>query len=520
MRVSIRVITLSVSLLVGLCGVNLGSAQVPSVYQDLYTQLSGDIKDFQAAITNQWDGSKYAVVFSGQLTAANANNGPSLLQSLTLIQTQIQQLKTLGVKAISVEMSFPMLYQPFFDSIGHPEYQAQFITLYSNVVSAIRMQGLQVIVESQSLIPNGLQSVWGTGVQDFYASLPNFASYIAARSNTVGVVARTMQPDFFVLQEEPDTEANQSGQSQAGTAAGSTMMLSGSLAAARSANVPGMKVGAGFGSWLQAFQLFANSFTQQHCGEIVNGQPQPCLNQPLDFLDLHLYPITEQTLNCAPPPNPAPCTASNFWQNALNILTTANATGMPMTVSQTWLRKVRDSEWPKGVSGDVQEAREAYSFWAPLDASFLQTVYDLANYAHMLFVVPFNTQNDYAYLTWDATTALQGEGGTNAPAQIFREVQTLALANAPAGIYTDTGVGYNELILQRPRFTGLQFEANGSFQLTLSGSPNVNYVISATLELNHGWTNVATLSSSNGIINYDDPPPISASKYYRAMIAP
>ncbi|HYL73205.1 MAG TPA: hypothetical protein VEU96_03315 [Bryobacteraceae bacterium] len=435
------------------------TATVPSVYQDLYTQLNGDVTDFQGKVTQLWNGSRYPVKFSGQLTSANSNNGPGLLQpsSFTLTQTEIAYLKSLGVKAISVEVSFPMLYQPFFDSIGQSQYQSQFAAFYANVAAAIRAQGLQVIVESQSMIPTGLQSVWGSGLQKFYSGVTAFQDYENARALTAGTVASTMRPDYFVLQEEPDTEAHQSGQAEAGTVAGSTTMLNGSVAAARNAGVPGMQVGAGFGSWLQSFQLFANSFTQQQCGQTVRGPggpvSQPCVSASLDFLDLHLYPITEHTTYCTPPPSPQPCASPNFLANALAIVSTANAGKKPIAISQTWLRKTSDSEWLQ-ISGDIDEAREAYSFWAPLDAAFLQAVYSLANYAHMPFVVPFNTQNFAAYLTWSgggtctipACTAIQGEGGGNTPAQVFSAVQSAALNAIQTSAYSSVGNSYRNLI--------------------------------------------------------------------------
>ena len=436
------------------------SAQVPSVYQDLYSQLSGDVADFQGAISGSWNGSKFPVVFAAQLTDANCNNGPGLLQpaSFTLIQNEILLLKAIGVKAVSVEVSFPMLDADFFNSIGQPGYQSQFTAFYANVAAAIRAQGLQVIVESQSMIPTGLQSTWGSGLQNYYASLTTFQAYQDARARTAGLVAQTMRPDYFVLQEEPDTESVQSTQSSAGTVTGSTAMLDASLTAARQANIAGMKIGAGLGSWLQQYQLFANSFTRQHCGQIVGGQTQPCISQPLDFIDLHLFPINEHTVDCTAPPAPKPCTAPNFWQNAMNILGTANAAGVPMTISQTWLRKVRDGEWLQ-INGDIQEAREAYSFWAPLDLAFLQTVYDFANFGRMLFVVPFNTQNFSAYIGWTggnstcsvtaapSCTALQGEGGGNTPAQVFGAVQSAGIANVSAASYSSVGIGYHDMIV-------------------------------------------------------------------------
>lgn len=418
----------------------------PAAYADLYAQLSGDLGDFKNAVDGSWSGGEVPVDYAGQLTAANCNIGPALLSSLSAVDSQLDYLKALGVRAVSVEVSFPMLDASFLGSS-----QSEWVTFYANVAAAVRARGLKLIVESQSMIPTGLESTaWGPQLQSFYASL-NFNDYVAARASTAAVVATTMQPDYFVLQEEPDTEAQQSGQLELETVAGSTTMLNATHAAVTGL-VPNMKVGAGFGTWLAQYQLFANSFTQTAC-----GANQPCVSTPLDFLDMHLFPINEHAIDCAPGV-PCPAGSSNFWQNAMQIVATANAAHMHMTISQAWLRKVRDNEWlTLSGGGDIEEAREAYSFWAPLDEQFLQVLHDLANSQGMYFVAPFNTQNFAAYLTWSASTGIQGDCGngpspcgTQTPAQVFASVQTAALAAQQQGTYTSTGSYWRNLLLSSP----------------------------------------------------------------------
>ena len=416
----------------------------PPLYADLYTQLSGDLDDFGAAINAASTGPKKATSFAAQLTTANSNNGPTLLNaaSFTQIQQEIGYLKSLGVQAVSVEVSFPMLNSTFLGSSYN-----QWVVFYGNVAAAVHAAGLKLIVESQSLIPSGLQSTaWAPQLQAFYPTM-NFTQYVAARASTAAAVATTMKPDYFVLQEEPDTEANQSGQPSAGTVSGSTQMLSASQAAVAGL-VPGMKVGAGFGSWIAAYQDFANSFTRTGC-----GSGKPCLTAPLDFLDLHLFPIIENAINCAPGV-PCPAGVTNYWRNAMNIVATANAAGLRMTISQAWLRKVRDSEWNVlAGGGDIEEAREAFDFWAPLDQRFLGALHDLATYQGMYWIAPFNTQNFFAYLTWSTANSIVGDCGTGpspcgtlTPAQIFANVQSARRTAEAAGTYSSTGQYWHDLI--------------------------------------------------------------------------
>lgn len=432
---------------------------IPAAYSDLFDQLTGDLSDFQTAVDAGWNGSTYPVAFAGQLTSANSNNGPGLLDpsGMQSIQQELQVLKAVGVQAVSVEVSFPMLYEPFLGSS-----YSQWVAFYDNVAAAVRAYGFKLIVESQSMMPSGLDSTsWGPQLQAFYPTL-SFSQYVAARASTAAAVASAMRPDYFVLQEEPDTESHQSGQVNLQTVAGSTTMLSATVAAV-AGSVPGMKIGAGFGSWLPTYQSFANSFTRTGC-----GAGQPCVSSPLDFLDMHLFPVIEHAIDCAPGV-PCPPGVANFWQNAMSVVATAKTAGMHMTISQTWLRKVRDSEWlilyegagaekapvPASSSGgDIQEAREAYGFWAPLDQELLKILHDLANYQGMYFVAPFNTQNYSAYIQWSTSTAISGDCGsgpspcgTLTPSQVFAEVQAAAKSAIPLAQYSSTGQYWHDLIV-------------------------------------------------------------------------
>jgi len=396
---------------------------VPVVFQDLYNTLNGDLGDFNSAVNGVWDGSKHPVLYTGELSNANSNNGPQLIGSnaLPAVQDDLIMLKALGVQAVAVEVSFPMLYEPFFSS--RTQYQ-QYVSFYAQVAAAVRAQGLKLVVESQSMMPGGLGSGFGSQVAAFYPTL-NWTEYQAARAQAAQAVAQTMRPDYFVLQEEPDTEAAQTGQTNVDTVSGATSMLSQVAASVLQAGVSGMKIGAGVGTWLAAYPGFINSYTDQKC-----SASQPCVTVPMDFIDMHIFPINE----FGPPTN------NNCWQNALNIVSMAAAAGKPVTLSQTWLRKVRNSEW--GVlSGDIQESREVYSFWEPQDAAFLQTIVNLANYAKMTFLNPFNTQNMSAYLTYSLSLS------NLLPSQIFSQELSAAALALQQGSYSPTGVSYYRSIV-------------------------------------------------------------------------
>ena len=97
-------------------------------------------------------------------------------------------------------------------------------------------------MENDTLLTGDVQAGWD--VAPFYATL-DWTQYQQARAQTALTIAQTMQPDYIVVLEEPTTEANNSGQTDANTPAGSYSLLSQILASVRQSGVPGMLVGAG-----------------------------------------------------------------------------------------------------------------------------------------------------------------------------------------------------------------------------------------------------------------------------------
>jgi chitodextrinase len=386
-----------------------GSAQtllpipIPSLFQDVFTSLNNDLYSFNNTLKTKWNGSKYPFLSTGTLTYADANSGPELVTSgyLPGVQNQLQGLKAMGVKAIMVEVGFPMLYRPFFSS--QTQYQ-QFVDFYAQVAASVRAAGLKLIVENEFLLSNDPQDGWGTGA--FYATL-NWTQYQQARAQTAQVVAQTMHPDYMVVLQEPDTEASMTGHPEANTVSGATAMLTQILSAVQQVNATGIKVGAGVGSWHAQYLQFTQSF----------------VTLPLDFIDMHIFPVN-----------------NNFLSNALTIASTAAAAGKPVSIAQAWIWTVRDSEL--GVlTADQVRARNVFSFWAPVDAYFIQTLENLANYTQMAFMNPFNSQLFWAYLTYDSSF------DSLPPAQVVSQNAQQAAQNAAIASYTSTGVGYYHSIV-------------------------------------------------------------------------
>jgi chitodextrinase len=378
----------------------------PASFQALYTSLDNYLVNFNATINSQWNGTTYPVLFTANLADANANAGPQMINSASVagIQAQLQELKAMGVKGVTVEVGFPMLYEPFFSS--QSQYQ-QFVAFYQSLAASVRALGLKLIVENEVLLNDPVTDGWN--VAPFYASL-NWTQYQAARAQTAVTIAQTMHPDYMVVVEEPDTEATMTGQTEAGTVAGATSNLSGILSALQAAGVSGVQLGAGVGTWLAGYQQFIQNF----------------LALPVNFIDMHVLTVNY-----------------NYLPNALSIANLAAAAGKPVTITQSWLHKEGDSEF-NVLSNDQILARNPFSFWAPLDAYFIQTMQNLAYCTHMAYMDVFESPYLFAYLPYDPSTE------NLSPSDIISQETQQASQNMLAASFTSTATSYYTSILPAP----------------------------------------------------------------------
>jgi fibronectin type 3 domain-containing protein len=395
--------------MLGLLSLSRASAQappVPSTFQAIYSSLNTYLVNFNTTVAAE-PTSQTSLLNTGNLKNADANAGPPLINpgTMTGIQIQLQELKAMGVQAIMVEVGFPMLYEPFLVSQG--QSYSQWVTFYQQVAGMIRAAGLKLVVENDTLLVTDDQANWNAG--PFFETL-SWTQYQQARAQTALTVAQTMQPNYLVVIEEPATEVVNSGQSEVNTPTGSASLLSQILATLQEANVPGMQVGAG------------TSTSQQNALEFI----QQYVALPVNFIDFHMYPIND-----------------NFLPVALQIVSTAAAAGKPVGMSECWLWKIADSEL-NVLSPDQVRARDPFSFWAPLDALFIQTMQNLGKHSQMLFMNPFNTETYASYLPYDSATE------NLSPTAIASMWSAQSSTNQGQAMYTSTATGFYASSIPQP----------------------------------------------------------------------
>lgn len=387
------------------------SATIPSNYQSLYDYLASQIDTFQTTINSNWNGSKSPVVYSAELLTVNSNNGLALLgpNVPSKYRQELQRLKSSGVQAVTFNIAFPLFYQPFYDSISNPGDYQPMVKFYTQVAADAHAAGLKVIVETSLLFSGYYSKNAGFDVSVYYPTL-SLTQLTNARAQNAITILQQVKPDYLNLGSEPDTQAGIANQPTINTASGYTTYVGSMISQINSAGVHGsVKIGAGVGTWLQ------------NAPDFVNG----LLTTPIDYLDLHVYPVNR-----------------TFFANAATLADMFLSAGRPVAMSEAWLLKESDSELATGdVASDPKiYARDAFSFWAPLDQKFLTACVDLANWKQFVYFSAFWSRYFWAYLDYNQYQADSSDQVTNAAEQA-----ALTAITSPAA-FTSTYTAYQSLV--------------------------------------------------------------------------
>jgi PKD repeat protein len=390
---------------------------VPAAFAETYAATQGQLQAMQTALA-VWTGTKGQIAYGSEGEMSGANRGQSLLNTNPDALVEFEALKSMGCTEITVDVGFPILWQPFYESsyytpiagsTGDQDYQ-NMVAAYQKLVSEAHSRGVAVVAKSQCVL-SGF-STTTLNVIGYYSSL-TLDQYVAARAQHVALVAQLLQPDFITAGYEPDTEQNSTGQ-QVNNAAEWTALLSACVTALQGTglNIP---IGGGVGTWLG----------DSTCTSYVNG----LVTIPgLTFIDVHIYPIVEDWLEL-------PITLAGI----------AAQNGKRFALSEAWLH----AETSDGAVTDLDfRAQSCYSFWQPLDNQFLTELVMLANQTQMLFCSPFKDYYFFANLDYDTVQNIQP---TPTDDQIDSMESQAAIAawnnNSPL---TNTGAWYATLMNPPP----------------------------------------------------------------------
>ncbi len=374
---------------------NATETEAPEEYADLYDELDLPLREAAGYLEENWDGETGDTVFSAELIVANSNRGEALLDPATLysIGITLDSLQTLGVKAINLSIGYPLLDPSF------PRSQ-EYLDFYKKVVAEIRDRGLGVIMDTTTLFPDV-----DYGELDVSFEGWTLERYMQEKKAMIQTVLRELKPDYYTIENEPTTMRANTGLDF--SVENQTQMVDFFLdGLERGATL----MGAGAGTWddMAYFESLA-------------------LNTNVDYLDLHIYPVQNGCLA----------------EKTVRIAETAHSCGKALAVGEAWLYKAYLSELGPGHTPAAAAevfARDPFSFWAPLDQSFLESMVGLSHHLDFLYMNPFWVQYFFAYLEYDPAMEAQGYAWVN------KLASSQAWVNIQAGSLTPTGEAYRELI--------------------------------------------------------------------------
>jgi hypothetical protein len=382
--------------------------QVPSAYVDLYSSLQGPLAGFDRGVTNTWNGQKSDVNFGGELLSANANRGQQLLRPNVLagVRRELDSLKALGLRSVTVCIGFPVLYTPFFQFNGNAQDAAAYLAFYQTVASEIHQRNMKMVVESSLLFPGVYSAGSGFNLSGYYATL-SVSELITAHGEMLALLAQQVRPDWINLGSEPDTMAANFGNQSLSTPAVFSALIAQEVARIRATGST-ISLGAGVGTW------------KSNGAEFI----QALAATGIDFIDLHIYPIN-----------------MGFLDRLTQFTDYAQSFGKPVAISEAWLSKERDSEFSQYNAATDQTifSRDAFSFWAPLDQTFLGSLVKFAHWKRLIYFSPFWTKYFHAYLDYPAVQGMT-------PGQITALSEQAASAALQAGTESTTGVFYGNAI--------------------------------------------------------------------------
>jgi len=433
-------------------------SNVPSEYQAIYSLINTQLTTFDSQVRAGWNGAPYSYMTSPQLLTASSDQYTNLLTTdyYTLsVEPELVSLQALGVQGVTIHIDMPILYQPFYAS--NPALYQQFVSFYQQVVQDVHSRGMKLIVETT--IGSALTGNLVSDYEAYYESL-TWPEYMVARSQTALNIAQLIQPDYLTVLTEPDSEAINSGQTNAGTLTGSTNLLKVILATLKSGKVTNVSIGAGAGTWLGQYTEYIQSY----------------LLQPIDFLDMHLYPVN-----------------NDYLQNAAAGAQMAHAAGKQVGMSECWDWKIANDEL--GVlTYPTIEGRNPFGFWAPDDQQFFATLKDLAQADEFTFISPFWSHYFNAYLSYAADGSLSSS-------QVLTDSYTAANAALNAGQYSSTGRFLESLVLPAPDTTPPAVPAvptstaTGSTEDQIAWTPDTDNVGVAGYYVVRNGTLIATVNA-------------------------
>jgi hypothetical protein len=366
-------------------------ADVPDAYRAVYRELESALSRLNPILAAPWGRKTGPTAFGVELPVADHHRGADLLDEQMRRTTAItlDRLQQIGVKSVSLSIPYPILTRSFPETDAYREF-------YRRVAAEVRQRGLLLVVEMGTMprppeVSRMPADYSGLTREHFNAGLHEMAEAVLA----------DIHPDYLTVLSEPDTQTRNTG------LAFSASQFAATVKSAVQGLDPGDTwLGAGAGTWL-ALSYF----------QALADVPE------LNYLDLHIFPIQLGLAST----------------RVLKAEEAARARGKVISIGKAWLYKISGRELGR-IDPAEAFARDAYSFWQPLDERFIATVVNLAHSVQAEFCTFSGTNLLYAYVDFTPETSRL------APAELAQAVQAAANEHILADTLSATGARFKDLI--------------------------------------------------------------------------
>jgi hypothetical protein len=365
--------------------------EVPEGYRSIYREIDAEIDRQLPLIPLPWQQKKTATSFGVELPAADSNRGEALLSegALQAAALSLDRLKALGVQCVSLGLNYPILTH------GHPRTN-DYREFYRRAAAEIRKRDLTIVVEMGSAPREPELS----RIAVDYGGLKRERFADGLREMAEAVIA-DIRPEFLTILSEPDTQTRNTGISFSPAEFAATVRR-----VAAGLDHAGVKLGAGAGSWVSIDYFKALAGIAE-----------------LHYIDFHIYPVQYGFAS----------------DRILKAGEMARAKGKRVSIGAAWLYKATGREFNRISPAEVF-ARDAFSFWQPLDANFIQLIVNLARTIDAEFCSFFGTKYLYAYIEHTPETSRLSAG------RIMELGEHAAAENIRTGNLSQTGEHFKELI--------------------------------------------------------------------------
>ncbi|MFO7706914.1 MAG: hypothetical protein R6V84_01990 [Desulfobacterales bacterium] len=366
-------------------------ANVPEGYRALYRELESDLSLPNPFLKNVRVREAGAPLFGVELPATAWHRGGRLPDDAQpgSPAPMLDRLRTLGAKFVCLHLLHPVLTREFTQN-------ESYLAFYRNIAGEIRRRGFKLVVALGVMPRESELSVLAAGTAEL-----NRARFNSGLRQMAETILAELRPDYLTVLSEPDTVAQDTGLPFSPAEFAATVRH-----IVRGLDAGSTKLGAGTGTWAASDYL-----------EEMGAIPE------LHYLDLRLHPVRYGF-------------ASDRISRAADI---ARSRGKKLSIGAAWLQKESSREFGRIARADVL-AREAFSFWQPLDRRFVETVVGIARSLGAEFCSFSRTEYLFATLEYSE------EADRLTPAQRMQRVEIQAMVRIPAGTLTPAGRRLRDLI--------------------------------------------------------------------------